>query len=168
MAENVTDLQWMKELLADEEVGHLALADGDCPYVVPINYAYINDKIVIHCAMQGKKLDIIRKNACCCLAVNRHPDRVKYHAEKRCHYRYQSVIAYGKARFVESADERLKWIKRYLRYFNDRHAWIIPDKEDIKTAENCGIILVDVEEMTGRCVECSDEKASMILEKTEK
>ena len=165
MAEKVTDLGWMKELLAEEEVGHLAMSDNGEPYVVPINYAYMDGKIVLHCAMQGKKLDIIKKNPTVCLVIDRHPDKVKYHAEKRCHYRFQSVIVYGKAKFVASAQDRLTWIKRYRKYFNDRLAWIMPDNDDIKSALKCGIILIDIEEMTGRRELGADEHAHEVVDK---
>ena len=165
MAEKVTELGWMKELLAEEEVGHLAMSDNGEPYVVPINYAYMDGRIVLHCSMTGKKLELIKKNPTVCFAVNRHPDKVKYHAEKRCHYRYHSVIIYGKASFVESAQDRLTWIKRYRKYFNNRLNWTMDEDDDIKSAIRCGIILIDIEEMTGRREVGADERAHEVTEK---
>ena len=165
MAEKVTDLNWMKKLLSEEEVAHLALSDNGSPYVVPINYAYMDDMLVLHCAMTGRKLDIIHENPSCCLAVNRHPDKVKYHPEKKCHYRFQSVLVYGKARFVEWAEERLKWIRKYNAYFNNRLDWIMPGQYDIKSAEKCGIILVEIESMTGRREEGHDKNAHKAIDK---
>ncbi|NIP41723.1 MAG: pyridoxamine 5'-phosphate oxidase family protein [candidate division Zixibacteria bacterium] len=165
MAEKVTELGWMKQLLAEEEVGHLAMSDNGEPYIVPINYAYLDGRIVLHCSMTGKKLDLIRKNPNVCFAVNRHPDKVKYHAEKRCHYRYHSVIAYGKAKFVESAQDRLTWIKRYRKYFNNRLDWQMLENDDIKSALRCGIILIDIEEMTGRREVGADGRAHEVLDK---
>jgi len=165
MAETVNDLTWMRTLLAEEEIGHLALSENGNPYVVPINYAFMDGKIVMHCGMTGLKLDMIRKNPSCCLAVNRHPDKVRYHAEKKCHYRYQSVIVYGKARFVESAEDRLEWIRKYRQYFNDRMAWIMPGNDDIKTAEHCGIIVLEIESMTARREEGHDKDADKAVDK---
>jgi len=165
MPEIIHDIAWMEALLAEEEVGHLALSDEGRPYVVPINYAFIDGKIVIHGATKGRKLEIIRKNPQCCLAVNRHPDRVKYHAEKRCHYRFHSVLVYGRAHYIELAEERLTWIKKYRAYFNRRLNWIIPPAEDITTAEKCGIIVIDIDSMTARREEGPDVKAHMAIDK---
>lgn len=150
MPKEVTDMRWMKNLLLEEDVGHLALADGDQPYVVPVNYAYIDDMIVLHGAIKGLKLDILAKNSRCCFAVNRHPDKVRYHAEGKCHYRYHSVLVYGRAFYVDSAEERLVWIRKYRRYFNARLGNRMKADDTIKTAERCGIILVEIDRMTAR------------------
>lgn len=164
--EIVTDLEWMKTLLKEEEICHLAMSENDNPYIVPINYAYMDDMLVLHCAMQGKKLDLIRKNPSVCLAINRHPDKVKYHAEKKCHYRYQSVIVYGKARFVEKAEDRVKWINKFRGYFNNRLPWTnSPNQDNITTAERCGIIIVDIESMTARRREDTDSTADRAVDK---
>lgn len=166
MAEAVIDLDWMKKLLFEEEIGHLALCDEHCnPYVLPINYAYIDDQIVLHCAMTGHKLDLIRNNPACCFVVDRHADRVKYHPEKQCHYRYHSVMVYGRARFVESAKERLEWIHRYRDYFNQRLDWTMASNDNIATAARCGIILIEIESMTGRREEGHDKNADKSVDK---
>ncbi len=140
----------MKALLSEEEVGHLALSDNGRPYVIPINYAYMEDQIVLHCAVKGKKLDIIRQNPQCAIAVNRHPDKVHYHAEGKCHYRYHSVIVYGRAQYIESAEERLEWIKKYRAYFNKRLGGRMAEDDTIKDAGRCGIIVISIDEMTGK------------------
>ena len=168
MAKRVRDRAWADAVLAEEEVGHLALCDERGPYVIPINYAYLDGTIVIHCATKGRKLDIIRKNPACCFAVDRHVDRVAYHAEKRCHYRYHSVLVFGCARYVEDADERLGWIRRYREHFDARLPWTVPadDGLDITTAERCGIILITIEEVTARRREKADPKAHLARDKT--
>lgn len=140
----------MNNLLFQEEVGHLALTDGDQPYVIPVNYAYIDDKIILHGAVTGHKLDILARNPKCCFAVNRHPDRVRYHAEGKCHYRYHSVLVYGRAHYVGSPEKRLVWIRKYRTYFNERLNNRMTEDDTIKTAERCGIILIDIDHMTAR------------------
>ncbi len=165
MMEIVEDKKWMEKILYEEEVGHLSLSENGIPYVIPINYAYIDNKIIIHGSVKGKKIDIIKENPNCCFAVNRHPDRIKYHAEKRCHYRYHSVIVYGKAYYVKSPEERLKWIKKYYSYFMKRLNWIFPGGESLKSAENCGIIIVKIESITGRKEEGRDSKENEAQDK---
>lgn len=167
MSKRVRDKEWMDKVLSEEELGHLALSDGGAPYIVPINYAYLDGKIVIHCATKGRKLNIIGQNPKCCFAVDRHPDKVRYHPEKRCHYRYHSVLVFGRATYIESAEERLEWIKRYKDYFDARLPWTVDAKEEfgIKTAEHCGIIIIDIDDMTGRKEEGADRDAHLARDK---
>jgi len=151
----------MRQLLADEEVGHLGLSDEGQPYVVPLSYAYLEGRIVIHCATKGRKVTVLRRNAACCFAVNRHPDKVRYHAEKRCHYRYQSVLAFGQARWIESAAERLQWLTKFRDHFSRRLGHTIPPQLDLQTAAKVGLIVIEIESLTGRREEDADPKAHL-------
>jgi uncharacterized protein len=165
MAKKVRDDDWMKQILAEEEVGHLALNDDGQPYVVPLNYAYLDDRVVIHCAVKGRKIDIVRKEPRCCFAVNRHPDRVKYHADKRCHYRYHSVLVTGRATYIESEEERLEWMLTFKDHFDSRMDWHYAPVPDIKSARRCGIIVIAVDSMSGRKEEGQDKKAHLAMDK---
>jgi len=50
----------MEEILRREVWGCLGLCADVQPYVVPINYAYVDGRILFHCALEGEKLDCIR------------------------------------------------------------------------------------------------------------
>jgi nitroimidazol reductase NimA-like FMN-containing flavoprotein (pyridoxamine 5'-phosphate oxidase superfamily) len=138
--------QEMEALLRQETLGYLGLAAGGQPYVVPLNYAYVEGKILFHCALEGKKLDDIRANPQVCFAIGHMTGRVREHAgQNPCHLDSDSVICYGRARIVETAKER----KALLDLFNRRYN---PDAEPIsqERAENCGAVEITIEEMTGR------------------
>ncbi|MEM3860444.1 MAG: pyridoxamine 5'-phosphate oxidase family protein, partial [Candidatus Micrarchaeaceae archaeon] len=59
----VKDKKAITEFLKTEKFGALGLVDDDKPYVVPVNFLYLNDKIYFHSARAGRKWDIIHKNA---------------------------------------------------------------------------------------------------------
>lgn len=140
----------MKRILAEEEVGVLCLSEHDKPYAVPISYAYLNGKIVFHCALQGRKLDILRQNNQATLVVFRHPDRVVPHAEGRCEYRFESVLVFGYARIVEDVSERLQLLRQFQEYFYARLHIIDPKPLTEQAAKTCGCVEITIEEMTGR------------------
>ena len=80
---------------------------GDKPYVVPLNYAYVDGRILFHCAMTGKKLDYLQRNQRVCFAVARQFGEIRRHAEENlCHVDSDSVICYGRARIIEDLEER--------------------------------------------------------------
>ena len=127
-------------------MGYLGLSAGGQPYVVPLNYAYVENKILFHCALEGKKLDCIRANPQVCFTVARQTGRVRAHANQDpCHVDSDSVICTGRARIVESAEERKGLLDVFNRRFN-------PEAEPIsqERAENCGAVEITIEEMTGR------------------
>jgi nitroimidazol reductase NimA-like FMN-containing flavoprotein (pyridoxamine 5'-phosphate oxidase superfamily) len=136
----------MEVLLRKEVLGYLGLSDGGRPYVVPLNYAYAEGKILFHCGLTGYKLECIRANPQVCFSVGRQTGLVRDHAGMDpCHVDSDSVICFGRARIIEEVAER----QTQLDVFNRRFR---PDAEPIslERAAKCGVVEIAVQEMTGR------------------
>ena len=62
----VTDQAAIQAILDKAQVLHLAMIDGDRPYVVPMHYGYTLESgrltLYLHSAQAGRKLDVLRKN----------------------------------------------------------------------------------------------------------
>jgi hypothetical protein len=138
----------IEEILREQEVGRLATAVGDEPYVVPINYAYYDGKIIFHSHKDGTKMANIAKNPKVCFEVD-SGEIVK--AEKPCNYtwRYMSVIVKGRVNVLSDPAERLVAMRR----ISDKYA---PGKGKALTmdelAKNPKLILAEIviDEMTGK------------------
>lgn len=51
------------KILQSGEYGVLAtISENGYPYATPISYVYVNNKVYLHCAVEGNKLDNIRNN----------------------------------------------------------------------------------------------------------
>jgi len=101
----------IKEILKRVGYGHLGMARGSHPYVVPVNYAYDDPHIYIY-TTEGKKSEIIRDNPEVCLQV----EDVK--SEKD----WVSVIAIGEAAPITDDDER----KRALEFILGSNPTLTP------------------------------------------
>jgi nitroimidazol reductase NimA-like FMN-containing flavoprotein (pyridoxamine 5'-phosphate oxidase superfamily) len=79
----------------------IALVDGNCPYIVPVNFAVNNNHLYFHSAKEGKKIDILRKNNSVCFEMDIEGEIVK--GEKACFWgmKYVSIIGFGQAFFIE-------------------------------------------------------------------
>jgi nitroimidazol reductase NimA-like FMN-containing flavoprotein (pyridoxamine 5'-phosphate oxidase superfamily) len=137
----------MEAILKEMSVGFLGMsADGES-YVVPLNYAYTDGRILFHCALDGKKLDYLSANPAVCFAVARQrADEVRRHgAGDACHADCDSVICYGVARIIEDREERRGILNAFNRHFRR-------DADDIALEEvaRCGAVEIVVSEMTGR------------------
>ncbi|MEI9476596.1 MAG: pyridoxamine 5'-phosphate oxidase family protein [Deltaproteobacteria bacterium] len=107
----------IEKVLREEDTGYLGLSMGGKPYVVPLNYHYMDGRIIFHCSFTGKKLDYMKANPEVCFAVGRQPGQVREHpGGDPCHVDSDSVICYGRARVLEDIDER----KKALNAFNTR------------------------------------------------
>ncbi|MDR1795219.1 MAG: pyridoxamine 5'-phosphate oxidase family protein [Erysipelotrichaceae bacterium] len=97
------DLEFGLEIL--KRSGHMALAtfgrDG-YPYVIFVSPVYYQDKIYFHCAMEGEKIDNLRKNPKVCLSC--YIDEVLKPEFITLHF--DSLVIRGTAR--EIIDEKRK------------------------------------------------------------
>jgi nitroimidazol reductase NimA-like FMN-containing flavoprotein (pyridoxamine 5'-phosphate oxidase superfamily) len=136
----------MEKILLEEAYGSLGLCLDGKPYVVPLNYAYQEGKILFHCRFEGKKLDYIRANPQVCFTVARQPGSVRAHpGGSPCHVDSDSVICYGKARVIEDVKEREAALNAFNHHFR-------PQAPDIALdgAINCNAVEIRISEMTGR------------------
>jgi nitroimidazol reductase NimA-like FMN-containing flavoprotein (pyridoxamine 5'-phosphate oxidase superfamily) len=136
----------MERILREETVGYLGLCNDGKPYVVPLNYGYVDGRILFHCAMTGRKLDHLRSNPEVCFTVGRQSGEVRRHGEgDPCHVDSESVICHGRARTFDDPQER----KRILDLFN-RCFRADADEISLETASKCCAVEITIAEMTGR------------------
>ena len=127
-------------------VCYLSLIDGDYPYTLPFNYGYADNKIYIHCATEGKKLDVLRLNQHCSFAISIDHRLITDGVASHCTMLYRSVCGKGKVREVTDDEEKAFSMQVLMEQY-------IPDKEwDFKGGcfDSVGILCVDIEEMTGK------------------
>ena len=140
----------IEEIFRENSVGRLGTAAEGNPYVVPMNFAYISDKIYLHTHKEGKKIRDIQKNPRVCFEVDAGEIIT---GEKPCGFsgKYKSAIACAraKAEIVESREERIK----ALKLISDKYAFgksklITPDL--VEKFSQLWIIRIDIDQMTGK------------------
>ena len=109
------------DLLRRGNWGVLSMA-GESAYGVPVNYA-LDDAgdakwpdIFFHCALEGKKLDYIRKNPSICLCVVHKAEVLP----KEFSSEYASVIVMARAEIVRDDQERLRGLRLFGRQLTGR------------------------------------------------
>ena len=147
-ANNANGRTRMEQILCAETAGHLAMSHDGELYLVPLNYTYVDGRILFHCALEGRKLDMIRANPNVCFEVSRQEGQPAPHAGELCDAPFESVICWGTARVIEDVQER----QRILHEFQARYAKYGQAREPIslERAEKCGAVEITVTRMTGR------------------
>ncbi len=93
----------IKEVLGRVGYGHLGVARGSHPYVVPVHYVFDDPHIYIY-TTEGKKTEIIKDNPEVCLQVE----------DVRSDKDWVSVIATGEAAPVTNEAERRRALESIL------------------------------------------------------
>ena len=160
-------LEEMEKILIRADVGRIALTDGSMPYIVPVNYVYDKGKIAFHCALEGKKLDLIKNKQNCCFEVDEFMGKVNYHDATKCHLDYDSVLAFGKAHIERNEAERIRLLQIMGEKYDERYRKPVSEGGlrigQNESIQGCCCVTIDIEEMTGRRERTVDEKRQKIL-----
>ena len=133
-------------ILQKATAGTLALlGDDDYPYAVPISYVYNEGKLYFHSALNGHKVDAIRKYDKASFCVIEKDD---VQPEKYTNF-FLSVIAFGRIQIVEDEKEKLEIVRMLGNRYN-------PNQDDALQKEiESGLsrllaIRFDIEHLTGK------------------
>ena len=98
---------------------HLALADNDIPFVVPVFFAYDGTAVYFHSRKAGSKIGILQRNNKVCFAVS--IDHGVIAAERACDFeaRHRTVIGLGAAAFLEDEAEKVRVLDMIVSRFTE-------------------------------------------------
>jgi uncharacterized protein len=104
----IEDPAEINAILQAAPVCRIAMAAGNHPYIVPVNFAVSGHHLYFHCARRGKKIDMLRDNPSICFEVDIPGDLRG--ADTACSWgmKYKSVIGFGEAYFIEGGSEKKK------------------------------------------------------------
>lgn len=142
----IKDKKNIEEIIKRAIVCRVAFVDDNKPYIVPFNFGYENGVIYLHTALEGKKIDIIKKNPNVCVEFDLDTELVK--GREACDWtmKYISVIGFGKAFFVENLEDKAYGLNVLMKHYSNKDNFTFPEKVLNKTA----IIKIEIEEFTGK------------------
>lgn len=138
----IADRSEVEGILFREETGYIATCGDDAqPMATPVNYIYKDGRIIIHCALTGRKLDNIARNPKVgfTVATDISIDR----AEMTTYY--SSVMIEGFARVVTDEGEK----RSAIRDLTERLAGSGEECDDTGIRRTA-ILIVEIGSMCGK------------------
>ena len=143
----ITDRNLIAGILDEAVILHLALLDGDRPYIIPVNFGFKGDSIYIHSAPEGKKIDLIRRHNIVSFQAETGLEIVHKSIPDKCGMLYRSVAGCGRAFIVESREEK-KVALNLLMAHNTKDSQ--SNWEFGKCLDEVCIIRIEIESITGK------------------
>ena len=146
----------VEALLGRARVGRVGVIAGGEPYVVPMNFAHGDGRVVIHGADSGRLIEALRGDARVCFEVDEHlrtlPDPVL------CEYdtAYLSVMAFGRARVLDDPEEKTTALRLLARKYapeRDPRRLRLRTVEEFRaasTGSRTAVIEIQIERMTAK------------------
>jgi len=141
----ITDETAIRTILDKAQVLHLAMIDGDRPYVVPLHYGYslIDGRLTLylHSAKEGRKLDVLQKNGRVAFVLETDVSSISG-GEIPCKYgaAYASVMGEGKAVFLTDPAKKAAGLQILMK-IQTGHEFTITEA----MTESVAVLRVDVE-----------------------
>jgi len=104
----ITESSVLLEILDSALVCRLGLVDGDRPYIVPMNFVRDGETLLLHCAREGRKLEILAKNPNVCFEVEADVELVKVGPVCDWGMRYRTVIGFGVGEVEDTRAEKVR------------------------------------------------------------
>ena len=146
--QEIKDMAVLEEILSAAEICRLGFMDGNRPYILPFNYGYRDKCIYIHCAKEGKKIDLIKHNNNVCFEIEQSAEIKKY--ENACKWTtwYQSIVGYGMVEIISDYMQKKQGLDIIMRHngANSNHN-LNYDKNKI---DSMYVLKIEITEMTGK------------------
>ncbi len=136
-------------LLGTCPVGRLGTVGTDgYPMVKPLNFAYADNRIYFHTALEGEKVDDILRDSRVCFEVDQPIALVKGDENPcRAEYLYRSVIIRGTAMLVTDRDEQIYGLTLLMQKYQPEGGYGAFSEEKLRIT---GVVRIDIEELVGK------------------
>jgi nitroimidazol reductase NimA-like FMN-containing flavoprotein (pyridoxamine 5'-phosphate oxidase superfamily) len=146
----VTELAELIEIINGCKVCRLAMVDNGEPYVVPLNFGYRqNDSVItifLHCAKEGRKMDILKQNNQVCIEMDQMKELLS--GEKGCDYScyFESFIGIGQAVFIDDAAAKGQALQAIMKQQTGRNDFSF----DQHVLDQTTVIAVELSSYSGK------------------
>lgn len=106
----VTDLNTILSIIDECDIIRIGLADGDFPYIVPLNFAYtVEGKQIyfyVHGAMAGRKYELMKKNGKCSFEMDIPIEMDCIIEKKDVTMRYKCIMGTAAITFLDGEEKQ--------------------------------------------------------------
>jgi nitroimidazol reductase NimA-like FMN-containing flavoprotein (pyridoxamine 5'-phosphate oxidase superfamily) len=145
----ITDKKEIEQVIESADVCRVAFADNNVPYIVAMNFGYSRSGspvLYFHCAYEGKKIDLIKKNNYVCFAMD--TDHELYGGSRACDFgmRYRSVVGWGRISIVSGENDKIKGLDHIMSHYaaGGKHEY------DQSALDRMLVLKLEISHMTGK------------------
>lgn len=126
----------MDAVLHEATVVHVAMWDGQEPYLVPLNFGYDGESLFVHTATEGRKVRIFEQFPRVCFEAEAGVE-IRDGGDTACAWgcRYRSIVGYARIERVRDSADVLHALRTIMRKYagRDDHAYLQGSLERVAT-----------------------------------
>jgi nitroimidazol reductase NimA-like FMN-containing flavoprotein (pyridoxamine 5'-phosphate oxidase superfamily) len=141
----ITDIEQIEAVLQKAKICRIGLCDKGTPYVVPVCFGYKAGILYFHCAREGRKIDILRRNNRVCIEAEVDVEFVGRETACNWSLKYKSAVGFGRAHFIEDPQEKSEALSILMAHYSDGQFDF--SEEMLKRT---AVVKVEIESFTGK------------------
>lgn len=143
----ITDSNKINEVIGRCQFCRIGLCDNGVPYLVPVCFGYKPGVMYFHCAKEGRKLDILRKNNRVCFQMDCDTEILK--GMNACDWglRYMSIMGEGRAFLVSEKEEKMSALEIIMRKYSGSEQEFLFNEQSVTRTE---IVRITIESVSGK------------------
>lgn len=141
----IKEMAVIEQIIKQSRVCRLAMVDQDKPYVIPMSFGYDGSYIYFHSALEGRKIEVLKKNPQVCFEFDEVMKLVKNKDACKWGMAFKSVIGEGNAVFVEDITQKAQGLGVIMAQYSKK-SFEFPRESLEKTA----LIKVVITQITGK------------------
>jgi nitroimidazol reductase NimA-like FMN-containing flavoprotein (pyridoxamine 5'-phosphate oxidase superfamily) len=142
----ITERKGIEEIIQRAQVCRLAMAVDDQPYIIPLCFGYRDGQLYFHCAQEGMKLDMVRKNNRVCFECDLDHELVLSGSPCEWGMKGRSVVGFGKVSLIEAPEAKREALDVIMEHYGAKGPFSYKEKG----FEKALIMKVEIERMTGK------------------
>lgn len=117
----IKDAKQMEEIIQSCDICYVGMVDlENRPYVIPMNFGYVEGFFYLHSGNEGKKLECLEKNPFISISLCTDRKLAYVNKEVACSYtmKSKSIVAQCKVEFIENLEEKEKILNTFMQHYS--------------------------------------------------
>ena len=142
----INDTEVIEQILNESSICRIAFSvDGEA-YIVPVNYGYKDNKLYIHSAPEGQKIDFIKKNNRVCFEMELDHEIVKDKIACNWTTKYRSVIGHGTISIVREKSQKIEGLDIIM----SKYGGPVKNSYSESALSRMILLVIDIDTLTGK------------------
>lgn len=120
LTKNIEDQEIIERIIRSCDTCYVGTIDNEGnPYVVPMNFGYDGENIILHSGPEGRLVEFVKKHPNICVTFKSSHEMIFQNENVACSYRMkgESVICRGTVRFEEDLEKKKQYLDVMMKQY---------------------------------------------------
>lgn len=142
----ITNTQVIEQILNNSSICRIGFSiDGEA-HIVPVNFGYQENKLYIHSATSGRKIDFIKENDRVCYEMELDHEILEDKVACNWTTKYRSIIGYGNISIINNASQKKAGLDIIMSKYGGPSTNIYSEK----SLEKMVLLVIEIDILTGK------------------